>query len=190
MSTTYRVSTRALTALACAGLASLVTARAEAGNPSDPPQPPAVAATPGQITTPSIPGLGGVTGDKDHAGPLAEKPSLIKELPIASYITAPLSGLAGGLIFKLLGGQAIDDLKDPTKHKTPDETHKLVVKARAGQAVGAVMFAFTGLSTAWGTFKTVRTLMKFSKMAKDPQKIGLTAGILPGGVAFGLKGEL
>ncbi len=100
---------------------------------------------------------------------------------------APVSAAGGALVTVLLGGNAINDLKDPSKHTTPDATHNLVVKARVSQVVSGALFGVTGIFTLYGTVKTVRTVMKLSSMVQLPQ-VGVTAVPLPGGAALGVGG--
>jgi len=120
--------------------------------------------------------------------PAVQPPSLIKELPIASFVLAPLSAVGGALVNVLLGGNAINDLKDPSKHTTPDATHDLVVKARVGQVVSGVLFGVTGIFTLYGTIKTVKTVLKFKDMVKVPP-VALTVVPLPDGAAVGFSGK-
>ena len=172
----------------------LVTTPAAAEPPPDaapqaPVPPTAPLSLPG--APPSLPGPGGLgpagAGDQLPGGPLVEKPSLAKMLPIASYVLTPIAAAGGALVYVLLGGNAINDLKDPSKHTTPDQTHDLVVRARVGQAVSGALFGFTGAFTAWGTISTVRTVMKLSKLAKLPA-MGASVVPLPGGMVVGVQG--
>ena len=167
---------------------SLVAASASAEPPA--PAPPGAAppapGQPGLGVVPIMPGLvPGVPGADQPAGPL-EKPSLLKELPIASYIITPIVA-GGGAALSVFGTNAANDLKDPSKHTTPGETHSLVVQARVGQVVSYVLFPITGLTTLWGTVGTIRAVMKISKLAKPPPVTAFAAP-LPGGVALGAGG--
>jgi hypothetical protein len=102
-------------------------------------------------------------------GPVADKPpeklSLIKELPIASYVLTGVSAIVGAVV-NVFGGNAANDLKDPSKHTTPDQTHSLVVRARS----------------------TVRVVLKISSAVKLPP-VGVSAVPLPGGMAIGVGGR-
>jgi hypothetical protein len=185
--------TRTPIALALAGALLVAPALASAAPPQDPApppaaQPPGAAPQPAPGITPIPPAPAGLEGIP-VVGQLfstdvrpGEKPSLVKELPIATFVTAPVAGIGSGLVFKFVGGDAINDLKDPSKHLTPDQTHSLVVRARVGQAVSGVLFGITGLTTAWAAFGTVRTILKLQKFAKLPQ-VGVSAVPLPGGLA-------
>src|SRR5689334_1104792 len=124
---------RTIAVLALTSAMVLVTGFASAEPPA--PQPPASASPPApQVPPPgatsSLPGLApGAPGADAPANAPAEKSSLIKELPIASYVLAPLTA-AGGAALNVFGTNAVNDLKDPAKHTTPDQTHSLVVRAR------------------------------------------------------------
>jgi hypothetical protein len=148
-----------------------------------PPGYPQVAQPPDQAT-----GLSGFhpPGPAPDAAP--EPPSLVKELPIASYVLTPVFAVAGALVNVLLGGNAINELKDPSQHTTPDATHDLVVKARVGQVVSGALFGLTGIFTVYGTVKTVRVVLKFKDMVKVPQ-VGVTIVPLPDGAALGVGGR-
>jgi hypothetical protein len=130
-------------------------------------------------------------------GPVQEKPSLVKELPIASYIITPITAGAGAAM-TVFGNNAVKDLKDPSKHTTPSATHTLVVKARVGQVMSYVMFPVTGITTLWGTISTIRGVMKVSKMVNDmkdkvPPTTAPTATVsvcpLPGGMGTFVQGS-
>ena len=93
-----------------------------------------------------------------------------------------------------LGGAcvAIDERLTPGDAVTlsftaPSLWDPLVLRARVGQVVSDVLFPVTGLTTLWGTISTIRAVMKISKLAKMPA-VGLQAGPLPGGMAFGVHG--
>lgn len=124
-------------------------------------------------------------------GPVADKPSLIKELPWAAYATVGVSSIVGAVL-NVFGANAANELKDPSQHTTPDQTHSLVVKARVGEVISGVMFVFTGASTVWGTISTVRAVMKISAAVKQqlpPVPVGVSVAPLPGGVAMGIGGR-
>jgi hypothetical protein len=121
-------------------------------------------------------------------GPLAEKPSLIKELPIASYVFTVIFAGGGAALYQLLGVNAINDLKNPAKHTTPDATHTLVIEARVGQVSAAVLFPVMGITAVVGTFKTISAVRKIAKMMPSLPPVGVSVGPVQGGMAFGLRG--
>lgn len=169
---------RALAPLAIAGSILLANNLAVAAPPDPSPPPPAAYS----LAVPPPADAGG----KVPAG-TAEKPSLLKELPIAAYVTTSVSAIVGAIL-NVFGGNAAKDLQDPAKHTTPDQTHSLVVRARVGQVVSGVMFGVTGASTVWGTISTVRAVMKIKAMVKVPP-VGVTAAPLPGGFVAGVGGR-
>jgi hypothetical protein len=185
----------ALVALALTSSILLASMSASAAPPAQAPQapqapqaaPPPAAQPPMPVMPPPPVALPGVPGQVPGQPP-AETPSLVSQLPIATYILTPVFAAGGALIFKLLGGQAIEDLKDPAKHTTPDQTHSLVVKARAGQIVGGVLFGVTGITTTVGTIKTIRAVMKMSKLIKVPD-VDVGAAPVTGGLVVGAQGR-
>lgn len=191
----------AFIAVALVGAASLTTLPASAEPPAPPP-PPAPAQPGAQIPqmpagmpgmpgaapgVPGAPGMPGMPGVPGMPGAEGEKPSLAKELPIASYIITPIVA-GGGAVLNVFGAHAADDLKDPSKHTTPDQTHSLVVKARVGQVMSYVLFPVTGLTTLWGTISTIRAVMKINKLAKPPAAV-VGVAPLPGGMAASVVGR-
>jgi hypothetical protein len=163
------------TALVLAGSMILVTVPASAEPPAAAAQPPPPALPVGGFQPPSPP------------APLAEKPSLIKELPIAAYVTTGVTAIVGAIV-NVFGGNAASELKIPADHTTPGQTHTLVVHARIGEVVSGVFFGFTGASALWGTISTIRAVKKISSFVTLPP-VGVTAAPLPGGVALGLGGR-
>jgi hypothetical protein len=120
-------------------------------------------------------------------GPLAEKPTLLNQLPITAFVfTAIFAG--GGAVSYELGGKAVNELKVPADHTTPLRTHSLVVQARAGQVVSYVLFPVTGITTLVSTINTIRAVRKIAKLATMLPQVGLSAVPLPGGTAVGVLG--
>ena len=186
---------RSFAILALTGSALLLPAPAWAQTAATSKSAPSAASAPSapSASAPSLPGglpipTAGAAGQLPAGSmPLLEKPSLLKELPIAAYCLTGVTAIVGAIV-NVFGGNAIKELKDPSKHTTPDQTHSLVVRARVGQVVSGVFFGFTGASAAWGTFSTIRAVKKISSFIKLPP-VGVSAGLMPGGAGVGVQGE-
>lgn len=184
-------SPEALTAFFLASALALATGTARADPPAAPPPSaaPAPAAAPVAPPDPGslVVGAPQVPGAPDVAGPPTDKPSLLKELPIAAYCVTAAAAAGGGALYAF-GQGAVDQLKIPADHTTPSATHSLVVRARVGQVFSAVLFPITGLAAVWGTVSTVRAVMKVSKAVKAAP-IGVSVGPVQGGLALGVDGR-
>ena len=147
------------------------------------------APAPGSVLAqPAQPGAApGAPGAAEPQVPGLEKPSLLKELPIAGYVLTALSA-AGGAVLYWFGGNAQNELKDPSQHTTPDATHSLVVRARVGQVTSYVLFPVTGVTTLWSTISTIRGVLKIAKLAKPPA-VTVGAVPVPSGVVGGFAGR-
>src|SRR5512140_3125253 len=105
-------------ALALAASVLLGAAPAAAG----PPDTAAPVLVPPKLEAPPAPGA------QPPALAVPDKPSLLKALPIAAYVSTGVSAIVGAVL-NVFGGNAAKDLEDPSKHTTPEQTHSLLVKA-------------------------------------------------------------